>query len=117
MSSKEQSQQDKDDFRLGGWDYAIDTPIMINGKLRTIRMEQGMTGIGSRAYWVDGKRSSRKCVLQSGDLTKGNHFIYRINWREGDTVDIVIHEDEVPFLLDKNIQPEWINPVNISDTK
>lgn len=106
----------KKDFELNGWDYSKPCPVLIDGKLHIIEMEKGMTGIGSRRYWLDGKKMSRNCVTQSLDITEGNHFIYKINWRENpwDTVDIIIHENETPFLLDENKQPSWRNPVKLN---
>lgn len=103
----------REDYKENGWDYALDTPIIIDGKPHTIRMEQGMTGIGSRHYWINGESRSERCATQSADLTKGNHFIYRINWRENpwDTLDLIISEEELPMLLDRELQPEWRNPI------
>jgi hypothetical protein len=73
-------------------------------------MENGMTGIGSRKYWINGKEQYRNAVSQSEDLTKGNHEIYTIKWRDTpwDKIDIIIHEDEVPFLL--NDENSWREP-------
>lgn len=106
----------KEEYKNKGWDYAKPTPVIIDGEEHIIQMGEGMTGIGSRSYSIDGKRQSRNCVTQSADISVGNHSIYKINWRENpwDTIDIIIHDDEVPFLLDKEKQPEWRNPVKIN---
>ena len=99
--------------------YTDDTKVMIDGKYHTVKMYPGMTGIGSRDWWLDGNRKLKNIVTQSRDLTKGNHELYIINWRENpwDTVYILIHENEVPFLLDKEKQPSWRNPEKINLTQ
>jgi hypothetical protein len=98
--------------------YIEDTKVMIDGKYHMIKMENGMTGIGSRSWWLNGDRKSPNIVTQSGDISKGNHELYLINWRENpwDKVYIIIHEDEVPKLLNKQEQPEWRNPRKINLT-
>jgi hypothetical protein len=69
-----------------------------------------MTGIGSRRYWVDDKEQRNNSLRQSSEITKGNHFIYRINWRDNpwDRADLIISEEELPNLL--NEQNKWRNP-------
>jgi hypothetical protein len=108
-----EKRKSKESYVSNGWPYAINTPVKINGKVRLIRLEEGMTGIRSRTYYIDNKKQYPNCVLQTEDLTKGNHFIYRINWGENpwDIVDIIISEDEVPYLLNKEVQPKWRNPI------
>lgn len=93
-----------------GFKYTTNTPVLIDGVKHYISMENGMTGIGSRAYWVDDKKQFRNCVTQSADLTKGNHFIYTIKWRDTpwDKVDIIIHEDEEGILLGEDAA--WREP-------
>lgn len=105
----------KKKYNKNGWDYSEITPVIIDGVKHNIQMCEGMTGIGSRMYWIDGKKQLRNCVTQSADLTQGNHFIYKMNWRENpwDTVDIIIHEDELTFLLDEK-QPKWRNPIKLT---
>ena len=73
-----------------------------------------MTGIGSRRYWIDDKDQYRNAVIQSEDLTKGNHEIYTIKWRDTpwDKIDIIIHEDEVPLLLKE--ENDWREPIKLS---
>jgi len=90
--------------------YIRDTEIIIDNKKHFICMENGMTGIGSRRYWINDKKQDRNAVIQSEDLTKGNHEIYTIKWRDTpyDKIDIIIHENEVPFLL--NEENAWRNP-------
>lgn len=90
--------------------YTENTKIKIDGKKHLIRMYDGMTGIGSRDYWIDGVKQWRNCVTQSADITKGNHFIYTIRWRDTDwdLVDIIISEKELPNLLDEN--NKWREP-------
>lgn len=104
----------KEEYKEGGWDYVKDTPVEIDGKTHIVKMYPGMSGIGSRDYWVDGRKMREDCVLQSGDLTQGNHFLYRIKWRDTpwDRVDVFIHEDELPNLLNKD--NEWREPQKIN---
>ena len=73
-------------------------------------MYNGMTGIGSREYWIDDKKQHHNIVMQSQDITKGNHEIYTIKWRDTpwDKIDIIIHESEVPFLLSN--ENSWREP-------
>ena len=103
----------KEDTKLNGWDYAQDTEITLSGEKHILRMEQGMTGIGSRDYWIDGRKGNRHCVTQSVDLTQGNHFIYKIKWRDTpwDRVDIIIQESELPTLLTE--ENKWREPVKL----
>jgi len=100
----------KDAYTENGWSYAIPTPVLIDGKPHTVQMANGMTGICSRQFWIDGKGFDRKLVTQSGDLTKGNHFLYMMKWRDQpwDKVYILIHEDELPMLL--NEENKWREP-------
>ena len=92
------------------FDYLENTEILIDGEKHQVRFENGMTGIGSRRYWVDDKLQSENSVWQTSDITKGNHFIYTIKWRDTpwDKVDIIIHEDELPKLL--NDENKWREP-------
>jgi hypothetical protein len=101
------------------FNYTENTIVTIDGKPHIIRMYDGCTGIGSREYWLDDKKRSNNIVTQSNDITVGNHELYRINWREQpwDVIDILIHEDEVPYLLDKEKQPSWRNPIKIKVIK
>jgi len=94
--------------------YTDDTEITIDGNKHIIRMYEGMTGIGSRYYWIDGKKRMRNCVTQSEDLRKGNHFIYTIKWRDNpwDKVDIIIHEDELSNLLSE--ENKWREPEKVT---
>jgi len=90
--------------------YVAPTQVLIDGQSRTIQMENGMTGIGSRTYYVDGKNQFHRCVTQSEDLTNGNHAIYTIKWRDTpwDKVDVIIHEAELPVLLSE--ENKWREP-------
>ena len=94
--------------------YTTNTEITIDNQKHFVRMENGMTGIGSRRYWIDDKDQYRNAVTQSEDLTKGNHEIYTIKWRDTpwDKIDIIIHEDEVPFLLKE--ENAWREPTKRS---
>lgn len=91
--------------------YTNDTEVTIDGSQHIIRMYDGMTGIGSRDWWLDGKEQLRNVVTQSADLTQGNHFVYTIKWRDTpwDKVDIIIHEDHLDELL--NEENAWREPV------
>lgn len=90
--------------------YTENTPITIDNKKHFVRMYNGMSGIGSRRYWIDDREQFNNAVTQSEDLTKGNHEIYQIKWRDTpwDTIDIIIHENEVPFLLSE--ENAWREP-------
>lgn len=95
------------------FDLLTDTPITIDGKRHVVRFANGMTGIGSRRFWVDGRDFPNDAVRQSEDLTKGNHFLYLMKWRNTpwDRVYIFIHEDELPQLLSEENQ--WREPRKI----
>jgi len=98
---------------VSAWRYSEPTEVIIVGQPHVVQMAEGMTGIGSRAYYVDGKAMFRDCVTQSEDLASGNHSVYTIKWRDTpwDRVDIIIHESEVPWLLsDEN---KWREPTKI----
>lgn len=93
------------------FDYTENTPIIIDNEKHFVRMFNGMSGIGSRKYWIDDKDQKNEVVMHTPHLTKGNHEIYTMKWRGDpwDIVDIIIHEDEVPLLLSK--ENEWREPV------
>ena len=42
------------------FDYTENTEILIDNKKHKIRMFNGMSGIGSRKYWIDDKKQSYK---------------------------------------------------------
>ena len=88
--------------------------ILLDGKMHMVRFEDGMTGIGSRKFWIDDKEYLYNAVRQSADLKKGNHFLYLIKWRDApwDKIYIFIHESEVHNLFTKG--REWMNPVKIT---
>lgn len=92
------------------FNYITNTEVIIDNKKHYIRMYNGMTGIGSREYWIDDKKQHHNIVMQSQDITKGNHEIYTIKWRDTpwDKIDIIIHESEVPFLLSN--ENSWREP-------
>lgn len=92
------------------FNYITNTEVTIDNKKHYIRMYNGMTGIGSREYWIDDKKQHHNIVMQSQDITKGNHEIYTIKWRDTpwDKIDIIIHESEVPFLLSN--ENSWREP-------
>ena len=92
------------------FEYTADTAVNIDGVSHLIRMENGMTGIGSRQYYIDGERQYLHCVLHTPDLTHGEREIYRIKWRDTpwDLVDIIISKDCVPELLAD--ERKWMEP-------
>lgn len=94
-----------------GFNYIENTTIKIDGIEHQIRFEKGMTGIGSRAYWIDDVKQSNNSVRQSKDITNGNHFIYTIKWRDTpwDRVDIIISEEEFPIIMSE--ENEWREPL------
>ncbi len=96
------------------FDHLENTKITIAGREHYIRFENGMTGIGSRKYWIDDKIQFQNSLRQSEDITKGNHFIYRIKWRDTpwDKADLIISEKELPKLLNK--ENEWREPQKLT---
>ena len=96
------------------FNYITNTEVTIDNKKYYIRMYNGMTGIGSREYWINDKKQHHNIVMQSQDITKGNHEIYTIKWRDTpwDKIDIIIHESEVPFLLSN--ENSWREPTKRS---
>ena len=90
--------------------YTTNTEITIDNEKHYVRMDNGMTGIGSRGYCIDDKKQFRNAVIQSQDITKDNHEVYSIKWRDNpwDKIDIIIHETEVPFLLSP--ENSWREP-------
>lgn len=96
------------------FDYVTDTEITLGGNRHVVRFADGMTGIGSRRYWLDGREGFHDAVRQTADITKGNHFLYDIKWRDNpwDRVHIFIHEDELPALLSE--ENRWREPRDIT---
>ena len=96
--------------------YTENTTVLIDGGQHQLRFENGITGIGSRMYWINDKKQSRRAVFQSPNITKGNHFIYKIKWRKTpyDWVDIIIHEDHLNILLGDD--QKWRKPSKRSIT-
>ena len=88
--------------------------VLIDGIRRSLWRDDGMTGIGSRDFSIDGKKFPYGIVQHSEDVTAGNHFLYLINWRERpwDKVYIIISEDHVSHLLEG--QPDWRNAQKVS---
>lgn len=94
------------------FNYITDTEILIDNEKHIIRMGNGMTGLGSRTFWLDGIENPFNIVTQSADITKGNHFLYVIKLTPFDKAYILIHEDEVSELLsdaNKWREPELVN--------
>ena len=91
------------DFR-----YVEDTPVLLNGKRHMIRMENGMTGIGSREWWLDGEKMHSRILQQSDNISDGEHQIYYFKWRDTpwDKCYIIVSHDEVPKLLAQ----QWREP-------
>lgn len=96
------------------FDFLTDQPITLNGETHLLCLENGMTGIGSRRAWIDGKELPYfRSVRHTPDLSSGNHLLYSIKWREldFDRVYIFIHENKVPLLLsDEN---SWRQPIRL----
>jgi hypothetical protein len=90
--------------------YIENTSITIDNEKHLIKMYNGMTGIGTRIYWIDNKKQFNNVFTKSDDLTNGNHEIYSIKWRDipWDRIDIILHESEVPILL--NDENSWREP-------
>jgi hypothetical protein len=98
------------------FDYITTTPISIDGKPHTVKFENGMTGIGSRDFWLDGKNFGMfNAVIQSDDLTEGNHFLYLMKWRDTpwDKVYIFISEKYLPLLLEEKESWREIQKINL----
>lgn len=96
------------------FDLTANTPITIDGKIHNVRFYDGMSGIGSRIFWIDDQKYSREAVRHTEDLTSGNHLLYLIKWRDTpwDKVFMFIHEKyEDELLSDENI---WREPKKIS---
>lgn len=95
------------------FDYTENTPVMIDNKIHMVRFYDGMTGIGSRDFWVDDKKYSHGAVRQTENLTRGNHFLYLIKWRDQpwDLVYIFISEEQLPVLLSE--ENSWREPKKI----
>lgn len=93
--------------------YTEDTPISIDGKTVLLRMENGMTGIGSRAYWINGEKKSLNLVTHSDDITKSDHSLYRMKWRDQpwDLVAILIAKEFEEELLSEG--NSWREPKKI----
>ena len=74
--------------------YTENIQITIDGKKHLVKMEDGMTGIGSRGFWLNHVKEYRNLVIHSKDLAKGNHFLYTIKYGDcpWEKVDILIAE-------------------------
>lgn len=96
-----------------GFDYLENTEITIDNKKHMIRFENGMTGIGSRLYWIDDKKCCR-ALVSSPDITNGNHEIYKIRWRDNpwSTVHAILCESEVKNLFEPH--NAWRMPIKIT---
>lgn len=87
------------------FDLLENTEMIINGEKHLLRFENGMTGIGSRRGFIDNREFSDNFVRHSADLTKGNHFLYRMRWRDNpwSYVYILIAEEfEADLLSEEN---------------
>jgi hypothetical protein len=93
--------------------YIDNTPITLNGKPHIVRFENGMTGIGSRKFWLDNKEYFRNGVFHTEDITQGNHLLYLIKWRDTpwDKVYLFIAEKYENELLVK--ENSWREPRKI----
>jgi len=95
------------------FDLITNTPVTINGKRHLVRFENGMTGIGSRRFWIDDKEYQDNAVRQTDDITQGNHFLYKIKWRNTpwDRVYLFISEKYESYLLSEG--QSWREPKKI----
>jgi hypothetical protein len=91
--------------------YTENTQIEIDGKKHYIAMYDGMSGIGSRTYWLDNEKQLHDIVTHSEDITKGNHYLYTIKYGEcpWEVVDILIDSKLETDLL--NEESSWREPV------
>lgn len=89
------------------FEYITNTECLIDGKVETIRLGNGCSGIGSRQFWVNNCLQDKNIILLSEDITNGNHFIYFGYWgkRPWDTVYYLVNEAKKEWFLkqfDKN---------------
>ncbi len=93
--------------------YTTNTQITLDGKPHTVRFYDGMSGIGSREFWLNGRRYPLGAVTQSADLTDGNHLLYLMKWRDTpwDKLYIFVHEDELETLLSE--ENAWREPTKV----
>jgi hypothetical protein len=96
------------------FDMTTNTSVLIDGKIHMVRFYPGMTGIGSREFWIDNKKFYPCAVRHTDNLEKGNHFLYLIKWRDNpwSKVYIFIKEDYLHELLNEN--NSWREPQKIN---
>lgn len=87
------------------FDLITDTTITLNDKPHTVRFENGMTGIGSRGCWLDGHELIFNAVRHTDNLTKGNHLLYLIKWRDNPWSKIYI-------FINEKYEKELLSPEN-----
>ena len=93
------------------WTYTKNTPILIDGILHQIRLYNGMTGIGSRDYWIDDKKQQKRVFINDGEIKDDEDYsVYNIKWRDNpwDRVDIVISKKDEYTLFTDDLK--WIEP-------
>jgi hypothetical protein len=95
------------------FDLIENTPVVIDSKENLVRFENGMTGIGSRRFWINDEEYGYNAVRQTDDITQGNHSLYLIKWRDTpwDKVYLFISEKYVPDLLSEDNR--WREPKKI----
>lgn len=88
------------------------TKVMLNGEPHLIRFENGMTGIGSRIFWIDNKKYCDGAITISDDIKDGGHFLYRMKWRNTpwDEIFYLIGESYNDRFLAATKDSEWQEP-------
>ena len=76
--------------------YTENTSCNIDNKPVSIRCENGMTGIGSRRFWINNKAQSDNLIIFSEDISNGNHSLYYGYWgsRPWDTCYFLVADKE-----------------------
>jgi len=93
--------------------WTEDTPVIIDNEKHTLRFENGMTGIGSRRFWIDGHFASCERAWVYTDLD-GNLQIYLIRWRDtpwNDVVYLFIKDTDAHVLFEE--RNKWRKPVKM----
>ena len=96
------------------FDMTTNTPVTIDGKIYMVRFYPGMSGIGSRKFWINDKDFYPDAVRHTDDLETGNHFLYLMKWRDTpwDKVHVFIKEELLQDLI--NDQNAWREPRKIN---
>lgn len=88
--------------------YTENTLCIINNKEYSIRCEDGMTGIGSRKFWLNDVEQCYNIIICTNDVSEGNHLLYLTYW------------DNVPwkrdfFLIDKEDEELLLSKYSIDN--